>query len=165
MSARAFVSWLNDMKHYHAENAGRGKIAGASFEIYSVMAGSAFGVFQAEDQKQIEELDNLVRNPRSGVTLISESEYEDAIKKKSGMSDWDNYPALRPVSRPQQVTPMPLKGEVAGRVVENPDPVEEEPPLEIKEQFESSKDVLELGKAEFLPLQGPAPKPTHDFDR
>ena len=121
-----------EMKHYHAENAGR-LIGGVRFNGYTIIAGSQFGVYATEDLGIIAKLDSLSLSPASGVTAISASEYEACLKKN--LSPSEPYP----ISKPASPQPGPIKGTVAALVVNEPDA----PPPEDKSEVAMDGQPLE----------------------
>lgn len=146
-------------KCYHAENAGRGPIGGVRFEVYEIVAGSAFGVYASEDPAVIEQLDALAKNPKTAVTLIATSEYDVCIKKKASRPGSDSYPALRQPLPQQAAT---IKGQPASPVaVIEPTgkPVaEEETPVTIDKTVETVEDALQVEQV------APAPMPEQPTD-
>jgi hypothetical protein len=69
-------------KYYLAHNAGR-EIAGEHFEVTSVTAGTAVGVFAAYKEDQIAKLDKLVQDGKWAVFEIDVAEYDAELKKKA----------------------------------------------------------------------------------
>ncbi len=145
-------------KFYHAQNAGRGIIGGARFQITEVIAGSAWGVYATEDPKEIEALDALVAIPTSAVTAIGEAEFEADVKKKPPTNIFLNSSAF---ATPQPPKSNSLKGPGVVMVVEgNPD-VGSEPVTEIKSTIETVDEALSTGKVEVaVPIEGPPPEQT-----
>lgn len=100
-------------RYFHAENCNR-SIAGLVFEPYDSVAGSWFGVYEAQSDADISNLSGLASNPRNAVTEISASEYGDLLKKKApalAQSVHSNHPST---------SGWQIKGQGAAVVNENP---------------------------------------------
>lgn len=104
-------------KYFHIENVNR-EVAGVVFEMYDIIGGCPMGIHKSEDEKEIADLTAVANNPASGVTTLTEAEYETLGKKKrpgsQGSPNW-NQPA------PQGTA---MKGAGRAIVVENPTSLE-----------------------------------------
>lgn len=122
-----------ETKYYHAENAGR-LIGGIKFSGYSIFAGALFGIYETNDPGQISKLDALTSSPSSGVTSISNHEYETCVKKNL------NLPASQPFHTLSQPSPpsAPIKGTGVAVIVSEPGP-----PVEDKSEIVNSGEPLE----------------------
>lgn len=123
-------------KYYLAHNAGR-EIAGESFEITSIVGGSAIGVFSAYKDETIAKLDKLVADPKQAVFEISVAEYDDELKKKA--------PSLKGyrVSTSQESPPINLRGPVAV-VVAGSTPVDETQSAQLDTLDDALSSVAEI---------------------
>ena len=81
-------------KFYHFDGANHRTFASGGIqiqpELYELVGGRWMGVYRAVSQKEIEALDALVKNPKSGVTPLTYKEWKTAQKAreeaKRGMS-------------------------------------------------------------------------------
>jgi len=75
------------VSYYHAANASKSvKLADGrrvTFDVYKLFAGSWLGVAAVDDPKTIAGLDELVFKPKSGITRITEEEYQAHLQKKN----------------------------------------------------------------------------------
>ena len=131
-------------KFYRAENAGR-SIAGIGFDVYDVIAGTAVGVYATEDAATQKALDEVVANPRNGVSAISEADYTLYLSKKA--RSFSDYKPLS-VSGQTPITSGPLKGAGAVVVAAKSEEDEAELPVKIVGQVESVDDVLKTAVVE-----------------
>ena len=134
-------------KFYYAENAGGREIGGEVFEVYEIFGGTALGVFKAQTDGQIAALDQAAADPRQGVTVISEAEYDAALKKKA-----PSY-SIFPTSNHRTIPQVAIKG--AGAEV-----VQGETPAVLTEAKQLETVESALTHEEVLPVDDkPNPKP------
>lgn len=86
------------------------------FEVTEIAAGTAIGVYFSDDPALITELDKAVAG-KTGVSQITAKEYDAAVKKKP--HNFNSFPHSNTKS------PMVRLSQVAGVVVENPEPFED----------------------------------------
>lgn len=126
------------MRYFRAENANRA-IAGVQFEIVYGLAGTAVGVYAAEEPKA-SEIAALMADPRNALTELTEAEYLAELQKKT-FSSVGSSDSWKPQPHPAAQVSVALKGPPPAK------PVDEEPVPVVKE-------VAEVVKVEELP---PAP--------
>lgn len=140
------------MTFYHTANASRStKLADGrrvTFDVYKLFAGSWLGIAAVEDPKTIAGLDELVFKPKSGITRITEEEYQAHLQKKNPQRNSVRLTAS-PLLPPLQAA-LQLVGGPAGRpaaVVDNPKPTAPAVvlPSAPARVFESLDDVLQVG--------------------
>ena len=78
-------------KFYHTLNSTKpAKSNGLLIQFvgYRSPGGNWLGVFETEDPKEQAALDKLVKDPRSGITSMTEAEYDAALKKKPAVKGY-----------------------------------------------------------------------------
>jgi hypothetical protein len=114
--------------------------------VYSIIGGTACGVLSTEDKDLIAKLDALAANPKSPVSEISASDFEDCIKKNPpGLNAWKPSPVF---TQTPKLTEGAIKGTGAVLVDQNPKPEHEEPAVKIGEPVATVDDALRVGSVE-----------------
>jgi|ERR1041385_1568541 hypothetical protein len=128
------------MKYYEARNAGR-QIGGVYFNITSLAAGTAWGVYATDDPEQIAALDALVQEKRSGVVSIDKASYEDQIAKKKGASTSSDFASSK---QQHEISQTSLKPTARPAVVVQGGPeAEDESQVEIKTTLDSVEEATQ----------------------
>lgn len=70
------------MRYFKAENANRRIGKNFFFQLTEILGGCQMGVYATEDEKEIEELREIVSNLRNGVREINEQDYRASLEKK-----------------------------------------------------------------------------------
>ena len=134
-------------KYYLAHNAAGRLIGGEQFEVTEIFAGTSIGVFEGKTDAQIAELDKAVE-AKTGVSVISETEYKAAIQKK--------IPNLTSFPNSNYKMPQVSLASRAGVVVEEP----VSPDLSEEKKLETVDGALgSLGKVEAPPKADEAAAP------
>jgi len=125
-----------------------------AFDPYKYFAGSWSGIAAVEDQDTIDGLNELVLKPKSGITRITQEEYEACLKKKVRPPSYKPLPESRaPLSAAIQLLPAGNPAVVAGKdLAVKPDP--EAVPAAVPRVFDSLDEVVKIGvvkTAEALP--------------
>lgn len=70
---------MSTTKYFHAQNSSRtheGERSRVVFQNYDVFAGTPRGIFEARTEREIRDLEAIAKDQRSGVTEITEREYQ-----------------------------------------------------------------------------------------
>lgn len=115
-----------EVRCFHTDNANR-KIKAQGFEFsftpYAQVGGAWKGLIATEDESQIIALQSLVAEPRSGVTEITEQEFESLGKKKllkSSVSKDSIVPPPSPESRIAKVQGVVVEGKTSSNPADGP---------------------------------------------
>lgn len=130
-------------KYFRAENAFN-PVGGVRFTVYGIIGGSHCGVYAADDEAEQQTLSSL----GGSVQEITQSDYDEAIKKKRPDSDTTLTPY-----RKAPLSGMNLKGNRA--VVVGGEGQEPEAPLKLDTKVETVDQALEVDSAS--PANEPAP--------
>lgn len=136
-------------KFYHTDNASKSVEALGQrfyFEPYDSFGGAWRGTYATEDETEQVVLETILADVRSGVTEITEPEFQAKAKKKAVTPNSKPYEDWKP---PQA----PIKQSPVGLVVENPlpspnDALKQEVGLDKPSIIDDINDVLTLGKVE-----------------
>lgn len=107
------------MKFYMAQNISRlirSQGHAFAFDSIGIFGGAHQGVFATENESEVIALDALAGNPASGVTAISQSDYEGTTKKKVFSVSPDHKPEIIQ-SDPRILDPVRVSEKGAGVVV------------------------------------------------
>lgn len=131
------------MKFYHIENANRSITLGKfsiQFHPYE-MCGSWLGVYSTDKSDEIASLDEGIKNPRSGITSISELEYTNALKKKA-VASGGYMPSLAATTPTPGVVADSVGEPVTGSEALSP----EQPPVAPLDSVDEAIPVVKVSK-------------------
>lgn len=132
-------------KYFLAKNAGS-PVAGLQFEQYDIIGGTAFGVYQTDDARQIATLEALIG--KSSVISISKADYETCLSRRRRESKF-----IQSAPSSTMAPEMAIKGDGAV-VTQSPPENAEEAAVEVGAPV-AVESALETGPVEPPPTPEP----------